>query len=212
MTKAADGKKEIRFELERGSPQKVNKIVYVFAKLRDVLNSNSSIEALDTLTLAFEDLIGSQGWHILDLSINTVANSLSIYNSIASGVDRVLRRKRLKQEDQDKATKEMDTSMAVFQDELNNFMQQIITQFTVVNKRMKCLSEAQIENGRGDETLKDCSHFPEDALLLTQVPVTNSLMGDKEMANNEFENENENNLEFVYYGDPPNYYYLPTIG
>lgn len=210
MTKAADGKKEIRSELERGSSRKVSIIVSVFARLRDLLNSNSSITNLDTLKFAFDELIGSRGWDTMDLFINTIANSLVIYNIIASVVDRNLNRKRLKQEDEDKAIKEMDTSMADFQDQLNNFMQQIITQFTVVNKRMKCLSQAQIENGRGDGTLKDCSHFPEDTLLLTQA--TNSLMGDKEMVNNKFENENENNIEFIYYGDPLNYYYLPKIG
>ena len=58
---AADGENEIPYEVERGFSHTVNKIVYAFSKVRDVLNSNSSIKALNNLTFAFEDMISSQG-------------------------------------------------------------------------------------------------------------------------------------------------------
>lgn len=214
---AADGENEIPSEVERGFSHTVNKIVYVFSKVRDVLNSNSSIKALNNLTFAFEDMISSQGWLALDLFINTMGNSLTVFDVIASTVERVLGKKRMKQEDRDKAIEEMDTSTVDSQDELKQFMQQMVTQFTEVNTRMKCLLEAHAEYAKGNQIFKDCSHFPEEDDALPVTETIYSLMDDEEemddedeMASNEFENENENNLEFDYYGDPYDYYYLPT--
>ena len=110
-----------------------NKIIRLFGLIFRILNANTTIVPLNEVTASFDTLLNSQGWRAIDTLINTVGNSLTIYDALDGAVERSEGRRRDREEDS-------DTSEDDFQEKVTDSLKELVAQMMAINLELKCLS------------------------------------------------------------------------
>lgn len=153
---------QIHMRQTRSFTNTANNLASFLRAVHDILNSNSSIESLNTFTEAFQYTLNSPGWAAVDMLINTMGNSMTIYDIIAGSIERTSNFIRQKQEDREKAMKDADTSEDDFREELTTNLKQVVSQLTSLNKRMKCHFSSLAGGGDDGKSGADCSDIDDD--------------------------------------------------
>ncbi len=89
-------------QIQQGSNYFVpNKIIRFFGLVYRILNANTTVIPWNEVTSSFETLLNSQGWRAVDTLINTLGNSLTVFDALDGAVERSDGRRRNEQEDSD---------------------------------------------------------------------------------------------------------------
>lgn len=142
-----------------------NGLIQMINMVHRVLNANTTIESFNNLTRAFQGTVNSDGWKALDTFVNTVGNSLAVFDVIGGGGsggggngddrsgDHLRRRARSR------------NSGRTAEDTLNEVQvsfNHMVGQLTLINRQLTCLiSSASITNSRhvrkrNAENTSDC--------------------------------------------------------